>query len=441
MSAPAYYGSRIGPNMTRTPEGYLICHNVPIARTGEQEYLGEEIGLPERAGEKVTVYRDPAEVFKPQAMSSFEGKPVVDGHPMDDVRPDNYASIAKGHVQNVRRGIGPESDLLLADLFVTDPTLISEIDAGKREVSCGYGCDYELTPDGRYRQVHIEGNHVAIVPKGRAGDRVAIKDEAPKETVPQQTGPGKPQRTKERRPGMKPDRTNIWGRMLSAFAKDAEPEEVAEAAKMAPREEEEAADGLAAPAVMPPKQVAPMGDAEGENADRALMAELIAAIKALTARVEAIEDGEEGEEKPEGLDALIGELEKKPTPAANGEESVTVEPEQIHDELAEIPAMTPEERGENPLTGDSMLPYLKKVSSVVATIKDANERRRVSDALAKEFRNARPASIPTEDGYAAIVGARGILRQTQDAAKNDPREEGRAWMKKYNPTYKNREVN
>ena len=42
----AYYGSVISENITETPEGFLICKNVPIARTGTQEYLPCEIGLP-----------------------------------------------------------------------------------------------------------------------------------------------------------------------------------------------------------------------------------------------------------------------------------------------------------------------------------------------------------------------------------------------------------
>ena len=47
----AYYGDRISPHMTDTPEGYLICHDVPIARTGPQDYLARELqmdGDPER---------------------------------------------------------------------------------------------------------------------------------------------------------------------------------------------------------------------------------------------------------------------------------------------------------------------------------------------------------------------------------------------------------
>lgn len=85
----AYYGSRFSPNMTVTPEGFLIAHNVPIARTGWYEYLGEEIGVNEMRGQIVQVYRSPEEVFSPAAMASFEGKVATDEHPPEAVAPDN----------------------------------------------------------------------------------------------------------------------------------------------------------------------------------------------------------------------------------------------------------------------------------------------------------------------------------------------------------------
>ena len=34
--AKAYFGSRLSANMITTPEGYLVCKNVPIARVGHQ---------------------------------------------------------------------------------------------------------------------------------------------------------------------------------------------------------------------------------------------------------------------------------------------------------------------------------------------------------------------------------------------------------------------
>ncbi|WP_062306595.1 DUF2213 domain-containing protein [Alicyclobacillus sendaiensis] len=179
-TARAYYGSRFSPNQTMTPEGFLVAHNVPIARTGWYEYWASEIGADTSNGDRVVkVYRSPEEVFAPAAMASFEGKPVTDDHPPSVVTPENAHLYAKGAVQNVRRGSGENSDLLLADLVIYDEQLIQEIRAGKREVSAGYECDYVDNGDGTYSQRNIVGNHVAVVYAGRAGDRVRILDQKP----------------------------------------------------------------------------------------------------------------------------------------------------------------------------------------------------------------------------------------------------------------------
>ena len=46
-----YYGTRLSGNISRRePEGYLLCLNVPVARTGVQEYLPEELGLSAASG-------------------------------------------------------------------------------------------------------------------------------------------------------------------------------------------------------------------------------------------------------------------------------------------------------------------------------------------------------------------------------------------------------
>ena len=59
----AYYGYTISPNQIETVEGFLICRNVPIARTGEMDYLESEL-MPEGSSSKmVKVFRSPDEVF------------------------------------------------------------------------------------------------------------------------------------------------------------------------------------------------------------------------------------------------------------------------------------------------------------------------------------------------------------------------------------------
>ena len=132
-----YYGTRLSENISRRePEGYLLCLNVPVARTGTQDYLPEELGLP-RGPDVIPVLRPEAEVFSPETVASFEGMPVTNDHPPEGVDIGNIRALQKGHAHNVRRGTGDESDLLLADLIITDPVLIDAILAGKREISCG----------------------------------------------------------------------------------------------------------------------------------------------------------------------------------------------------------------------------------------------------------------------------------------------------------------
>ncbi len=57
--------------MTRSPEGFLICHDVPINRTGVYEYYGSEIGKDGPDADKTfKVLRRPEDVFKPAALAS-----------------------------------------------------------------------------------------------------------------------------------------------------------------------------------------------------------------------------------------------------------------------------------------------------------------------------------------------------------------------------------
>ncbi|MDY6303915.1 MAG: DUF2213 domain-containing protein [Succiniclasticum sp.] len=158
----AFYGSRFSPHMTKTPEGFLICHSVPICRTGEQEYLPREIGVEEEKRPIITVLRTPEEVFKPAAIASFEGKPVTDDHPPVPLDSSNYSTYTKGAVQNVHRGTGEDDDKLVCDIVLYDSVLISKVEAGKREISCGYDCKYIPNGDGTYHQADIIGNHAAV---------------------------------------------------------------------------------------------------------------------------------------------------------------------------------------------------------------------------------------------------------------------------------------
>ena len=157
-----------------------MCRCAALGRTGVMRYLPEEVSEEITKGfngREVLIYRSEEEVFAPEALASFEGKPLTLDHPCEDVTPENWAELAKGMVTNVRRGEHASSDLVLADILVTDAEAIEAIEGGLRELSCGYDAELEPIRPGVGRQTHIRGNHVALVDHGRAGGRCKIKDE------------------------------------------------------------------------------------------------------------------------------------------------------------------------------------------------------------------------------------------------------------------------
>lgn len=288
----AYYGSKISQHMTRTPEGFLICHGVPIARTGQQEYLAHELGLPGDPDRPVQVQRCPEDVFSPEAIASFEGKDVTQNHPPESLTPENHALYAKGHAENVRR----EGDYLVADLHLKDPGLISDVENGiTREVSCGYTCSYTPCRAG-FRQTNIRGNHIAIVPRGRAGHKVAIQDSA--DALSEK---GKTMNENEKKPA------------AASAAQEAEPAAKAQEAEPAKDAVQPAETAPAAADSTPP---AP----EAKPAENSMDAKLDAILNAVTTLVKALtqkaqEPAQPPAEKAEGkedgsMDALLAGISK-----------------------------------------------------------------------------------------------------------------------------------
>ena len=303
-----YYGTRLSENISRRePEGYLLCLNVPVARTGVQEYLPEELGITgfgapgERASGSfsakngrqpregplgmISVYRPEEEVFSPETIASFEAMPVTNDHPPDGVDISNIRALQKGHVHNVRRGTGEESDLLLADLIITDPVLIELILDGKREISCGY--TYELCEEnGQYIQRKIRGNHVAVVDAGRAGARVSIRDKKPKEPE---------RRTKT----MKKSLSKILARM----AKDGDIETVAEIIEEmiepegaeTPAETDEDVTETTAPVIEDPAAVVETPEGATIVVDESTLADIVSRLDRL---IELLTPGPASDENP-----------------------------------------------------------------------------------------------------------------------------------------------
>lgn len=349
----SYYASSLSDNILETPEGYLICKNVPIARTGVQEYLGQELGINDKYDEYIKIYREPEEVFSAEAISSFEGKPFTDDHPAVMVDINNINQYDKGHVQNVRRS-SENPTLLVADIIVKDAQTISEIkNKVKREISCGYDCYYVPYKDG-YKQMEILGNHIALVTKGRAGSHVSIQD-----------------KQLERKEKMA-KKSNILAAMLKAFAKDAEPEEVAEAMEAINKKEK----------VDDEEVKVEEKKAEEEVKDEDPLADLAARLDAMEAKIEKLFSAEKEEGHEELEDGGIEEeILSKDEDEIGGEETMVISKDSF----------------------DSL-------KSAVARIGNAKDRKVISDAL----RTLVGKKASTGNVYDSIVK---ISQKTKDSAK------------------------
>lgn len=171
-----YAPTKLSDNIHETPEGFLLCVGVPIARTGEMVYGENETPLQVGPDGIITVSRSDDEVFSEKTMASFEGKALTIGHPDAFVSPSNWTELAKGVIKNVRRGSGEQSSDLIADILVMDAMAIGLVKQGLREVSCGYEAEYVQDEPGKGQQKNIIGNHLALVQEGRAGPAYAIND-------------------------------------------------------------------------------------------------------------------------------------------------------------------------------------------------------------------------------------------------------------------------
>jgi len=398
----AFYGSKISENMVRTKEGFLICLNVPIARTGWYEYLPQEIGL---QGEgTVKVYRSPEDVFSKKAMASFEGKPTTNNHPPDLLTPQNSGIYVKGAVQNVRRSPHDE-DLLIADLIFYEDTLIDQIEKqGKREVSCGYEFNLVDNGDGTYSQTNIIGNHVAVVDNGRAGHAVAIKDSKIKETEGEKKKMSKVKIPKQQRGPI----TNFMAALgLKHFAVDAEPEEIAEAIDAMADEREEGNDEQ-------PNE--PKKEEEKENVnDEDGLATVNSKVDKLTELVTKLLEGNKAnDEKPEeeAIDAMIEELSKDENTAGEEEESVTVPVEEMDEDVEETVKSS---------DSAAMITALTAMKPVIAAIKDPNERKVACDSLMAQFKNAKKTTNKG-NGYQKILKAQKLNSASKAQKAADSKE-------------------
>ena len=157
--------------------GYLTAEAV-LTRTGVFKYRRAD-------GSIINELRSPDDVMNQDSLDTLENRPFTDGHPVvGRVDATNTRQLSRGMVISKAKQDG---DLVKAKILVTDEAVIDKIMRKKnpvREVSCGYNAD--ITDESGefngerfdHRQTNIIYNHVALVPRGRAGAVARLRVDA-----------------------------------------------------------------------------------------------------------------------------------------------------------------------------------------------------------------------------------------------------------------------
>jgi hypothetical protein len=165
--------------------GFLEVNGI-FARTGVQDYYGFELGKYFVDKYKLDpmktygVYRPKEEVLKQESLDTYINKPITDNHPSEFVTKDNIRELEKGSVSTISTYEKDGIDYIKGRMTIKDEKTINKALSGKVEISAGYSQDL-IKEKGEFngkqydfKQTNIRINHIALVDKGRCGDKCKI---------------------------------------------------------------------------------------------------------------------------------------------------------------------------------------------------------------------------------------------------------------------------
>ena len=163
-----------------TPQGFLKCDAVVVARTGVLTYHVLPDGTPGLRRDFVSA----DELSRPDSLATLKMVPVTNEHPpVSSETPNGFinANTAKKYtVGYVGENVNVDSGNLVVSLVITDAATIRQVQAGKRQLSCAYLNDLVKTPGTfagetyDYMQTNRRYNHIALTSSARAGDVATI---------------------------------------------------------------------------------------------------------------------------------------------------------------------------------------------------------------------------------------------------------------------------
>lgn len=175
---------KTGKDSARTYDlnGWPEIKDNPISKVGVFPYLGRQIHDSLEPTKVYQVYRPASELSDAACIDSFRLLPITDDHAMLGATDGYIPPEEKGIHGVIGQDVHFQDGYLKANLKILSNKLRKAIDSGKKDLSIGYHCEYQLqggTFDNKtYHAIQrkIRGNHVALVHEGRAGKDVAVLD-------------------------------------------------------------------------------------------------------------------------------------------------------------------------------------------------------------------------------------------------------------------------
>lgn len=150
-----------------TPEGYFRDSPI-LTSTGIFEYINPD-------GSIRRELRLPDEVFDPESLVSYQGKPIIITH---DAGLIDKRNVDKEQIGTILTKGYEDGDDVRADIVIHNTDAMKE--SHLRELSVGYNLDLDEKPgtwNGQHYdaiQRNIRVNHLALVRKARAGDQARL---------------------------------------------------------------------------------------------------------------------------------------------------------------------------------------------------------------------------------------------------------------------------
>ena len=160
---------------------WLIPDN-PMTKIGVFPYLGRQISPDLEPDRIYQVLRPEEELTKPETLKSLELIPLINDHTMIGKEPGMQPAEEVGVEGTTGANVKVNGKLVTNDLKCYTENIKELISSGKKDLSMGYRCRYELT-SGEFEGVHYDAiqrdiifNHIALVEEGRMGKDVRVMD-------------------------------------------------------------------------------------------------------------------------------------------------------------------------------------------------------------------------------------------------------------------------